>query len=95
MRQDIVLSGVRTIGQLHVGHDSGALQFFAQLTQEPNRLCFTVNLQSLAMHRDPEVRGDRDTTGMFARGGCGGCGARAIIAPRAGLTEELFDVRVF
>lgn len=73
MRQDIVLSGVRATGQLHIGNYLGAIQFFAQLAQEPDKLClfFIANLHSLTTRQDPEamVREMRDIVRWYLAAG--------------------------
>lgn len=73
MRQDVVLSGVRATGQLHIGNYLGAIQFFAELAQAPDKLClfFIANLHSLTTRQDPEamVREMRDIVRWYLAAG--------------------------
>lgn len=53
----IVLSGVRATGSLHIGNYLGAIRYFAELAQQPDKLCmfFIANLHSLTTRQDPEA----------------------------------------
>jgi tryptophanyl-tRNA synthetase len=53
----IVLSGIRATGTLHIGNYLGAIRYFADLAKDPDKLClfFIANLHSLTTRQDPEA----------------------------------------
>ncbi|HDZ85174.1 MAG TPA: tryptophan--tRNA ligase [Candidatus Moranbacteria bacterium] len=54
--KDVVLSGIRATGSLHLGNYLGAMKFFAQLSQDGTKDCFffIANLHTLTTKTDPE-----------------------------------------
>lgn len=54
-REEIVLSGIRATGTLHLGNYLGALQYFVKLSQEEDKRCFffIANLHTLTTKIDP------------------------------------------
>jgi len=56
MERDIVLSGIRATGRLHLGNYLGAIKFFVELARDPLKECFffIANLHTLTTRVDPE-----------------------------------------
>ena len=52
---DIVLSGIRSTGNLHLGNYYGALQNFIKMQEENRCFFFIANLHSLTTHPDPAM----------------------------------------
>lgn len=55
-RRQVVLSGIRATGQLHLGNFLGAIQHFVELAQDPDNDCyyFIANLHTLTTRQDPD-----------------------------------------
>lgn len=56
INKDVVLSGIRATGKLHLGNYLGAMKFFAQLSQDNSKECFffIANLHTLTTKTDPD-----------------------------------------
>ena len=52
---DIVLSGIRSTGNLHIGNYYGALQNFIKMQEENKCFFFIADLHSLTTHPDPAM----------------------------------------
>lgn len=55
---DIVLSGIRSTGNLHLGNYYGALQNFIKMQEENKCFFFIADLHSLTTHPDPAILHD-------------------------------------
>lgn len=53
--KEIVLSGVRSTGNLHLGNYFGAIKNFVQMQQQYECFYFIANLHALTTHPDPEL----------------------------------------
>lgn len=55
MKKDIVLSGIRATGKLHLGNYLGAMKYFAELSADKSKQCmyFIANLHTLTTRIDP------------------------------------------
>lgn len=55
MKKEIVLSGIRATGRLHLGNYLGAMKYFAELSKDKNKHCFffIANLHTLTTRMDP------------------------------------------
>ena len=55
-KKEVVLSGIRATGKLHLGNYLGAMKFFAQLSQDDSKECFffIANLHTLTTKTDPD-----------------------------------------
>jgi tryptophanyl-tRNA synthetase len=56
MKKDIVLSGIRATGKMHLGNYLGAIRNFAKLSQDESKSCFyfIANLHTLTTRTDPQ-----------------------------------------
>lgn len=52
---DIVLSGIRSTGKLHLGNYFGALRNFIRMQEENNCYFFIADIHSLTTHPDPKM----------------------------------------
>ena len=54
--KNIVLSGIRATGKLHLGNYLGAMRYFVQMSQDKNKKCFffVANLHTLTTKNDPD-----------------------------------------
>ncbi|MDO8260793.1 MAG: tryptophan--tRNA ligase, partial [Candidatus Magasanikbacteria bacterium] len=54
--KDVVLSGIRATGKLHLGNYLGAMRYFVDLSRDPQKQCyfFIANLHTLTTKTDPE-----------------------------------------
>jgi tryptophanyl-tRNA synthetase len=52
---DIVLSGIRSTGNLHLGNYYGALRNFIKMQDENNCFFFIADIHSLTTHPDPKI----------------------------------------
>lgn len=54
--KDIVLSGIRATGKLHLGNYLGAMRYFVQMSQDKSKKCFffVANLHTLTTKNDPD-----------------------------------------
>ncbi|MBI2484721.1 tryptophan--tRNA ligase [Candidatus Uhrbacteria bacterium] len=57
MSAQIVLSGIRATGRLHIGNYLGAIRFFAELAEKPDYRCFffIANLHTLTTREESEA----------------------------------------
>lgn len=55
MKREIVLSGIRATGKLHLGNYLGAMKFFAEMSEDKSKHCFffIANLHTLTTRMDP------------------------------------------
>jgi tryptophanyl-tRNA synthetase len=55
--REVVLSGIRATGKLHLGNYMGALRYFVELSRDPSKECFffIANLHTLTTKTDPEA----------------------------------------
>lgn len=61
MRKDIVLSGIRATGKLHLGNYLGAMQYFVELSKDSTKKCFffVANLHTITTRTNPaEIKRD-------------------------------------
>ncbi len=59
--KDVVLSGIRATGKLHLGNYLGAIRYFVELSNDPEKQCFyfIANLHTLTTRIDPaEIKKD-------------------------------------
>lgn len=56
VKRDVVLSGIRATGTLHLGNYLGAMQFFVKLSKDETKKCFffIANLHTLTTKTDPD-----------------------------------------
>lgn len=56
MKRQVVLSGIRATGALHLGNYLGATRYFVQLSEDPTKKCyfFIANLHTLTTKTNPE-----------------------------------------
>ena len=52
---DIVLSGIRSTGKLHLGNYFGALQNFTRMQEDNKCYFFIADIHSLTTHPDPKL----------------------------------------
>ena len=54
-KKEVVLSGIRATGKLHLGNYLGAIRYFVELSNDPNKKCFffIANLHTLTTRIDP------------------------------------------
>lgn len=55
MKKDIVVSGIRSTGNLHLGNYYGALRNFVKMQAENNCFFFIADLHALTTHPDPKL----------------------------------------
>lgn len=55
MKKDVVLSGIRATGRLHLGNYLGAMKFFVEMSKDKSKECFffIANLHTLTTKMDP------------------------------------------
>ncbi|PIR13351.1 tryptophan--tRNA ligase [Candidatus Falkowbacteria bacterium CG11_big_fil_rev_8_21_14_0_20_39_10] len=55
--KQVVLSGIRATGKLHLGNFLGAMRYFVELSQDPAKQCyfFIANLHTLTTRVDPKL----------------------------------------
>lgn len=56
-RKDVVLSGIRATGRMHLGNYLGVLERFARLSCDPTKRCFffVADLHTLTTHKEAEL----------------------------------------
>lgn len=56
VKRDVVLSGIRATGTLHLGNYLGAMQFFVKMSKDEGKKCFffIANLHTLTTKTDPD-----------------------------------------
>lgn len=57
MEKQVILSGIRATGKMHLGNYVGAIRYFVELATEPKNKCFyfIANLHTLTTHTDPNL----------------------------------------
>ena len=55
MAKEIVLSGIRATGNLHLGNYYGALSKFVKMQEDYDSLFFIADLHALTTHPDPKT----------------------------------------
>jgi len=72
-QKEVVLSGIRATGSIHLGNYSGAIQQFVKFQDDPDVDCFffIANLHSITEKIEPDLvlKGTRDITRVFLAAG--------------------------